>query len=212
MNFYKHHLGDYDGHTLHLTWMQDMAYTRLIRAYYRREQPLPADLGALCRLVRAARSEEKSAVAVVVKEFFVLDGDVYRNRRCDEEILKYQRQCEANRSTSRGRIVPQVADESKPNRSPNQIPEPEKDDTASEIWKQGVLFFTSGGETEDKARKLVGMFKRTYGLKALGEALLAAETSKPAGNRPAYLRAILQGGRRPGAPHEREFTPSVRMI
>ena len=46
MNFYKHHLGDYDGHTAHLTWTQDLAYTRLLREYYRREAPIPDDLKA----------------------------------------------------------------------------------------------------------------------------------------------------------------------
>ena len=41
MNYYRHHIGDYDANTAHLTWLEDMAYTRLMRLYYRREQPIP---------------------------------------------------------------------------------------------------------------------------------------------------------------------------
>ena len=31
MNYYEHHIGDYDADISHLSWAEDMAYTRLIR-------------------------------------------------------------------------------------------------------------------------------------------------------------------------------------
>ena len=64
MNFYKHHLGDYDGATMHLSWDEDMAYTRLLRAYYRREKPIPAD--EAWRLARASTKPQKDAVSRVL--------------------------------------------------------------------------------------------------------------------------------------------------
>ena len=40
MNYYEHHLGDWAAATGHLTWDEDMAYTRLLRAYYHAERPI----------------------------------------------------------------------------------------------------------------------------------------------------------------------------
>ncbi len=108
MNFYKHHLGDYDGATAHLDWLEDLAYRRLLGTCYRTEQPLPADLGATCRLVRASAPAQRKAVQVVLSEFFELRPDGWHNQRADEEITAYQAQATTNRriaqSRSRGRI------------------------------------------------------------------------------------------------------------
>lgn len=87
MNFYKHHIGDYDADTSHLSWVEDMAYTRLMRLYYRREQPIPGEIGQACRLVRAHSKQEQMAVENVLREFFTLESDGWHNKRCDEEIL-----------------------------------------------------------------------------------------------------------------------------
>ena len=59
--------------------------------YYDTEQPLPGgDFEHLCRRVLAVSDSEKTAVRSLLNEFFTLDGDVYRNGRCDEEILIYK--------------------------------------------------------------------------------------------------------------------------
>ncbi|HZR03669.1 MAG TPA: YdaU family protein [Burkholderiales bacterium] len=87
MNFYKHYLGDYDGATAHLSWDEDMAYTRLLRAYYRREAPIPD--AEKYRLARASTKAQRAAVDSVLGEFFQRDGDVWRNKRADEEIAAY---------------------------------------------------------------------------------------------------------------------------
>lgn len=123
LNFYKHHLGDYDGHTAHISWDEDMAYTRLMRAYYRREGPIPD--AEKYRLARASSKSQRAAVDAVLSEFFVLDGDVWRQKRCDEEIAAYQAQRETNRRIARGRTVNEPSDESLTKHTPNQIPEPE---------------------------------------------------------------------------------------
>ena len=121
MNFYKHHLGDYDGATMHLTWDEDMAYTRLLRAYYRREKCLPKD--EVNRLVRAATSSQRQATLRVLGEFFILMPDGWHNKRADEEIEKYQAQASTNRRIARQRTVNEPSTIHIPNQ--NQIPEPE---------------------------------------------------------------------------------------
>lgn len=136
MNFYKHHLGDYDGHTAHLTWDEDMAYTRLLRAYYRREKGIPD--AEKYRLSRAATKSQKAAVDRVLDEFFTKQGDEWRQKRCDEEIQSYQNQCQKNREVGKLGGRPRKTDEvikdnpnetevvSRNNPNQNQIPEPDK--------------------------------------------------------------------------------------
>lgn len=89
MNYYEHHLGDYDGATAHLSWLEDCAYRRMLGLYYRTEAPLPADVKQVCRLVRATTKPERDAVQQVLGEFFDLADDGWHNARCDEDIAAY---------------------------------------------------------------------------------------------------------------------------
>ena len=57
---------------LRLHSRQEMAYTRLLRLYYRKEAPIPADIAHACRLVRARTKAERRAVETVLREFFEL--------------------------------------------------------------------------------------------------------------------------------------------
>lgn len=97
MNFYKHHIGDYDQATRHLSFVEDAAYSRLIRKYYAEEKPLPADLKQVQRLIGARARDEKEAVETILGEFFVLEEDGWHNKRCDEELAKANKQAETNR-------------------------------------------------------------------------------------------------------------------
>ena len=101
MNFYKHHIGDYDADTAHLSWVEDMAYTRLLRLYYRRERPVPADVGEACRLVRASTKDQRQAVVDVLQEFFVLADDGWHQGRADTELARYLKKVEHNRSVGK---------------------------------------------------------------------------------------------------------------
>jgi uncharacterized protein YdaU (DUF1376 family) len=88
VNFYKHHIGDYAAATAHLSWDEDMAYSRLLRWYYQHEKPLPADQRALYRLTRAQSKQQREAVDAVIDEFFTLGDDGWHQKRCDEEIAE----------------------------------------------------------------------------------------------------------------------------
>jgi uncharacterized phage protein (TIGR02220 family) len=96
VNFYKHHLGDYDGATAHLSWDEDLAYRRLLNVYYRLEAPIPKDPGTTYRLVRAITKSQKEAVTSVLNEFFVELDDGWHNQRCDEEIAQFKIDNEQN--------------------------------------------------------------------------------------------------------------------
>jgi uncharacterized protein YdaU (DUF1376 family) len=89
VHYYEHHIGDYAEATAHLSFIEDAAYSRLIRKYYATEKPLPADIKAVQRLVGARTKEEKKSVEVVLSEFFFLADDGWHNSRCDAEILNF---------------------------------------------------------------------------------------------------------------------------
>ena len=88
MNYYEHHLGDWAAATSHLTWDEDMAYTRLLRAYYHAERAIPQ--GQQYRLAKAITPSQRKAVDAVLEEFFQLVEGAYHQKRADDEIARYQ--------------------------------------------------------------------------------------------------------------------------
>jgi uncharacterized protein YdaU (DUF1376 family) len=90
MNYYEHHLGDYMRDTAHLSILEDGVYRRLIDAYYIKESPLPAERVKCYKLARATSKAERAAVDAVLEEFFILEDDGFHNKRCDDEIEKFQ--------------------------------------------------------------------------------------------------------------------------
>lgn len=97
MNFYKHHIGDYAQATAHLSFVEDAAYSRMLRKYYAEEAPLPVDVAKVIRLIGARTREEKQAVQTILDEFFTLEADGWHNKRADEELARAGAQAETNR-------------------------------------------------------------------------------------------------------------------
>lgn len=88
MNYYPFHLGDYAAHTAHLEPLEDLAYRRMLDAYYLREAPLPADPAEVARLIRLRQN--MAEVEAVLREFFMLTDEGWSHARCDEEIERMQ--------------------------------------------------------------------------------------------------------------------------
>lgn len=94
MHHYPLHIGDYNRDTGHLSVVEHGVYRLLMDAYYVTERPLPADLNALCRLVRAMTKPERDAVGSVAKQFFAEVDGVLRHKRIDAEIAEYHARSE----------------------------------------------------------------------------------------------------------------------
>ena len=90
MNYYEHHLADYAQATAHLSMLEDAAYSRMLRWYYANEKPLPRDIKAIERLVRAQSKADREAVRTVLAEFFYEAEDGWHQDRADREIERYQ--------------------------------------------------------------------------------------------------------------------------
>jgi uncharacterized protein YdaU (DUF1376 family) len=95
MRFYPFHVGDYLSHTRHLSLLEDLAYRRMLDAYYLHEQALVGTPAEIARAI--GLREHEAAVAAVLAEFFQLAGNRWGMARCDAEIAKYRDQVAAGR-------------------------------------------------------------------------------------------------------------------
>jgi uncharacterized protein YdaU (DUF1376 family) len=88
MNYFEFHLGDWAAATGHLSWDEETAYMRLLRAYYHGEAAIPK--GQQYRLAKAATAAQKRAVDAVIAEFFTESDGAFHQKRADEEIARFQ--------------------------------------------------------------------------------------------------------------------------
>ena len=89
MNYYEHHIGDYQKKTAHLSMLEHAAYLLMLQAFYATEKALPTGK-ALYRIVRAESGAERKAVDSVVKQFWQSTPDGLVNDRADVELDRYR--------------------------------------------------------------------------------------------------------------------------
>ena len=90
MNYYQHHIGDFNNATRHLSLVERAIYRDLLDMYYDTEQPLDAsNLDRLARRVQCSTDEQVKALQYVLDEFFTLNDGLYINNRCEREIAEY---------------------------------------------------------------------------------------------------------------------------
>jgi uncharacterized protein YdaU (DUF1376 family) len=106
MHYFNFNIGDYASHTRHLSLLEDLAYRRLIDAYYLAEKPFigsPADIAK--DIGMTSQIEE---VYYVLSKFFEQDETGWFNKRCDEEIDKYHEKQEqavrAGKASAKARL------------------------------------------------------------------------------------------------------------
>jgi uncharacterized protein YdaU (DUF1376 family) len=92
MHYYQFNIGDYIGHTRHLTLAEDAIYRRLLDAYYLNERPLNSGIASVARQINARDYETE--VQQILEEFFQLTEEGWENLRADKEIAKYHAKSE----------------------------------------------------------------------------------------------------------------------
>lgn len=90
MNYYPHHIGDFDRATRHLTRIERSIYRDLLDVYYDTEQRLTLDQPALCRKIIARTNEEVTAVEQTLNEFFTKTPTGWYHERCEDELAAYR--------------------------------------------------------------------------------------------------------------------------
>jgi uncharacterized protein YdaU (DUF1376 family) len=96
--------------TMHLSMLEDGAYTRLLDWYYANDRAIPHD--RRYAVSRATSSSERTAVDAVLGEFFVATEGEHRNERADAEI-----------AAAAKRIAAAKANGGKGGRKPNPKPD-----------------------------------------------------------------------------------------
>jgi uncharacterized protein YdaU (DUF1376 family) len=87
MNYWPRWINAITNKTAHLSLAEMGAYDRLLDHYYKTEKPLPGDLEACCRIVRAIGKADHKAVQSVLAQFFVLEDGNHTQERAEAEIL-----------------------------------------------------------------------------------------------------------------------------
>ena len=90
MNYYQHHIGDFNNATRHLSRLERSIYRDLLDLYYDLEKPLQLDFEKLARRIMV-EDGDRATMRDVLNEFFVLQDDGYHNARADREIASFQR-------------------------------------------------------------------------------------------------------------------------
>lgn len=90
MNFYPHHISDFNNATRHLTRVERSVYRDAIEHYYDTESVLTGDFDRLAKRLLCVTQEEKDALKSVLDEFFQQTEEGYFHVRCDFEIEKYR--------------------------------------------------------------------------------------------------------------------------
>jgi len=88
MHYYQFNIGDYVSHTRHLSPIEDIAYRRLLDAYYLSERPLNSGIAVVARQI--GLKEHEPEVHEVLQEFFKLTEDGWINIRADKEIAHFK--------------------------------------------------------------------------------------------------------------------------
>lgn len=103
MHYYTKHIKDYKTDTAHLTLLEHGVYNSLIDLYILSENPLEPNLQKLCRLVHAKTDDEIKAVENILAEFFIESDDGYRQKKCDQELIRIFGKSESARKSAKQR-------------------------------------------------------------------------------------------------------------
>lgn len=141
MNFYKHHIGDYQKKTATLSILEHGVYLLMLQHYYATEEPLPKGR-ELYRMLRAESKADREAIDKVAARFWTETDAGLVNKRATEEIEKaaLQRAINAelgkrggrprktesvieNKTETKTESVSETEPIGEPNRNPSQTPD-----------------------------------------------------------------------------------------
>lgn len=118
MHYYQFNIGDYSSHTGYLSLLEDLAYRRLLDAYYLCESPFPNDPKQVARVIGMRDNVEE--VEQVLKDFFILENGFYHNKRVDKELELYHQKAVTARNNGKkgGRPRKDNGTQKEPNPNP----------------------------------------------------------------------------------------------
>lgn len=103
MKFWPRYAGDWKKKTADLNLTEKGAYTELLDFCYSTEQHLPAEIDRIWAIAGARTPLEQRAVEVVLKRYFVKNGEGFVNERAAEELAKWQTKSDKARQSAKKR-------------------------------------------------------------------------------------------------------------
>ncbi|MDO5541742.1 MAG: YdaU family protein [Acinetobacter sp.] len=138
MNYYQHHIGDFNNATRYLTLVERALYRDLIEMYYDSEKAIDAsDFERLARRLLCRTDEEKTALRFVLSEFFELVDNTYVQSRCEREIAEYhakkEQQSKAGRASAEKRSNRKAPSVNSPNKENNTPVQEESNECSTDV-------------------------------------------------------------------------------
>jgi uncharacterized protein YdaU (DUF1376 family) len=100
VNYYEHHIGDYQKKTAHLSLLEHGAYFLMMQVFYATEKPLPTGK-VLYRMLRATSKAERDAIDVIVSQFWHKTAAGLVNGRASRELAGYHEFIEKQRAAGK---------------------------------------------------------------------------------------------------------------
>lgn len=91
MNYYQHHIVDFNKSTRHLTRLERSIYLDLIDWYLLEEKPINNDEKTISDRLRLSTHTEKQSLLNVLNDFFVLTEEGWNSSLCDKKIFDYHK-------------------------------------------------------------------------------------------------------------------------
>lgn len=89
MYYYQHNIDDFNAATIRLSRLERWVYRDAIELYYAQEKGLTSNLNELFRDLDCRTPDDQEALEYVLSKYFRLEGDLYINNRCEEDLEKY---------------------------------------------------------------------------------------------------------------------------
>jgi uncharacterized protein YdaU (DUF1376 family) len=96
MHYYQFNIADWNLSTAHLSVEEEAVYFRLVNFYYDTETPISLDNPSVLRRLRLANHSE--TVGLILAEYFVETDKGWEHTRCSNEIKKYRKYTQRQRS------------------------------------------------------------------------------------------------------------------
>jgi uncharacterized protein YdaU (DUF1376 family) len=177
------YVADYLADAAHLSTVQHGAYLLLIMNYWQRGEPLPDDDVRLARIARLSPKEWARHRGVIC-EFFAIDENLWRHGRIDSELARVEAKSlkckKAGRASVQRRLNGRSTDAEQTfnhtdTDTSNTLAKANAVDVEKVMFEQGISFLGGAGVRPDRARTMLGKWKRDHGPGAVIEALGAAQ-------------------------------------
>lgn len=134
MNYYQHHIGDFNNATRHLSLVERAIYRDLLDMYYDTEKAIDAsNMDRLARRLQCITNEQIAALNYILDEFFILQDGAYLNNRCEREIAEFHGKRKQASDAGKASAKKRAAKKQQPQNNGSSDNEQSNDDNSTDV-------------------------------------------------------------------------------